>query len=94
MARCCGYIISDTGYKIVSYGWLVLASAIFVAGTIMSIVGTTQGANAANGLDVAGVFMMIIGGILGVWWICWKCKCGCCADNDGCCELTNSPAYI
>ena len=94
MAKCGRHHLSDLGYNVIAYGWIILASSIFTAGTIMVIVASIQGEHAVSGLAPGGVFTMVIGGFFGVWWICWKCKCGCCSDNNGCCELTNGPVHI
>jgi hypothetical protein len=93
MAKCCGHHLSDFGYKLIAYGWIILACSILVSGTIMTIVSAVQGNSAAPGLSIAGVLMMIAGGCIVVWWVCWKCKCGCC-EEESCCELTDRPVYL
>jgi hypothetical protein len=82
--------LSDLGFNIIKYGWIVLASLVFLTGMSMVIVAETQ-THIPEGIGAGGFFTMIAGGLLIVIWICWICRCGC-FEGTNCCQ--REPVYL
>jgi len=82
--------LSGLSYKLITYGWIVFASALFVTGTTMLIVSETHNSVSAD-IGVIGIMVMLGGGLLAMLWACWVYTYGCCEGDR---YRAREPVYI
>ena len=57
VAQCCGYPLSETGVKVLRWGWPTVTGVILLIGIILTGVGHT---NSDGGLYGGGIFTIFL----------------------------------
>ena len=73
VVQCCGYPLSETGVKVLRWGWPLLSGVTLLIGIILTGVGHTNG---DGGLYGGGVVMILAAIVVFLLWICYQCNIG------------------
>lgn len=71
MVTCCGKVLSRTGEKIISYGWLTLNGTLLIIGIIMCSINPPQ---PEETVYVVGVLITLMSVISLMFWACYVCN--------------------
>ena len=91
VAQCCGYPLSDTGVKVLKWGWPIFGGVVLLIGIILTGVGGNQG------LSGGGILTIFIAIAIFLTWMCYQCNVGgwkdpgcgrCLLGCSGCCPQT------